>query len=333
MEQSFKLSRENPDSRLVGYDGQIAIHSSLLLAHSDLLKEIFKTIIDPSESIVILPDFAVDEVRTLVKVIYGIEVIGIVSERVLDTLGLQKYKQYVVVGSSDVPTSVNVQSEEVEEEPLIVDENVEDLSVNVVNFDTTVGVSQQTHTKSKPELRFPCEYCGKVLKTNRTMMNHIRLKHSNDEAYKRKCKEISASKSLNRECMICGNQYNSRTIKQHMIEKHPGVDVRETCEICDKPFRNQFYLKRHMDNAHSEGQVFECNICGTKVKRLDHLQEHLQLHAAEKLFKCDQCTYCTNRRRNLIAHKCRPKHFKCELCGQLAVSKGVLRKHRRKVHS
>ena len=51
MEQNLTLSRENPDSRLAGCDGQIAIHSSLLLVHSDLLKEIFEALIDPSESI------------------------------------------------------------------------------------------------------------------------------------------------------------------------------------------------------------------------------------------------------------------------------------------
>ena len=264
--------------------------------------------------------------------IYGIELIGFVCESVLDILGLHKYKQFVVVqseGDENVLTTI-------EEEPLAVSEFVEDISVNVVNVDTLVGDSQQTHTKPdvlNKVLRFRCEYCGKNLKTHRTMMNHVKLKHSNDEIYVRKCKEISAGKSLNRECIICGKQYNSRKVKQHMKEEHPDINVAETCEICDKSFPDRFHLKRHMDNAHTEGQGFECNMCGIKVKRLDHLQEHLSLHAADKSFKCDLCDYCTTRRRNLIAHKCRPKHFTCDLCGQMTVSKDALRKHHRKVHS
>ena len=338
MERNFILSRENPDSRLAGCDGQIAIHSSLLLVHSDILKEIFETLIDPSESIVILPNFKVDEVKTLVKLIYGIESIGIVCESVLDTLGLQKYKKYAVVGSNDV--QINVPSEgdfmDMNENDITtVSENVEDISVNVVNFDQNVAVSQtQNETDlSNKVLRFPCEYCGKILKTSRTMINHAKLKHSNDEAYMRKSKEISAGKSLNRECNICGNLYNSRKIKEHIKEEHPDVNVEEKCETCHKSFPDRFHLKRHMDSAHSEVQGFDCNICGIKVKRLDHLQEHLLLHAADKSFKCDKCNYSTTRKRNMTAHKCRPKLFKCDLCGQMTVSKEGLRKHRRKVHS
>ena len=80
-----QLSSNDPDSKMCGCDGEFPVHTSLLAVHSTLLSEIFKTIPDRSESILILPDFYFQEIKTLGKVMYGLEESGLFSDKFLKT--------------------------------------------------------------------------------------------------------------------------------------------------------------------------------------------------------------------------------------------------------
>ena len=90
---NIALSANNPDSRVVGGDGgSVNIHSTLLILHSNFLKNLFSKLKDNSDYVIILPDFRGEELLPLVRLMYGMDAVGIVSAGILDALGLEKFK-------------------------------------------------------------------------------------------------------------------------------------------------------------------------------------------------------------------------------------------------
>jgi len=94
----------HPDSRLCGFDGHSLVHSFLLQTHSKLLKEILQSILDSSESdtTLIVPDYSVEELLTLVRVMYGLDHSGFVSKSLLKTLGIFQLETVRVEYFNDV---------------------------------------------------------------------------------------------------------------------------------------------------------------------------------------------------------------------------------------
>ena len=95
-----KIPSVYPDSRFAGSDGEFLVDSLMMTIHSDLLKDIFNSLKDPTETVVILPGFKMKEIFTLIRVMYGVDESGFVSGDILDTLGMQQFKIWVQVKSS-----------------------------------------------------------------------------------------------------------------------------------------------------------------------------------------------------------------------------------------
>ena len=38
----------------------------------------------------------------------------------------------------------------------------------------------------------------------------------------------------------------------HIKKKHPEIELLECCEFCDKPFKTEWLLKRHVENVELE---------------------------------------------------------------------------------
>ena len=102
------------DSKMCGFDGDYSLHSILLIIHSRFLKETVKSIPENSKIIFILPDYPVQEIITLSRVMYGLDKSGMISQDLLKTLGF-----------SELETSVTV--EYVLEETILYDGPLEDL--------------------------------------------------------------------------------------------------------------------------------------------------------------------------------------------------------------
>ena len=99
-----KMSPANPDCKLSG----LGVHTLLLSLHSPLLKGIFETISDSSEIVVIVPDVKKSEIKSVLRVMYGIEEIGFVSSGTLDTLGLDSFKGFLVMEDLENPANEEV---------------------------------------------------------------------------------------------------------------------------------------------------------------------------------------------------------------------------------
>ena len=117
------------------------------------------------------------------------------------------------------------------------------------------SLAGSTSTKEAEEPDFPkllCEFCDKKFKAKRYLRNHIILKNSVDPSSSNKFKEINNAKSFNHQCTICEHFYNSRNIRMHIKKKHPEIELLEFCEFCDKPFKTEWLLKRHVENVELE---------------------------------------------------------------------------------
>ncbi|SCV04148.1 LAME_0H16138g1_1 [Lachancea meyersii CBS 8951] len=50
------------------------------------------------------------------------------------------------------------------------------------------------------------------------------------------------------------------------------------CEFCDRRFKRQEHLKRHVRSLHMGEKPFGCHICGKKFSRSDNLNQHIKTH-------------------------------------------------------
>ena len=346
-----KMSPTNPDCKLAG----LGVHSLLLSLHSPLFRDIFKTVSDRSEVVVIVPHVKKSEIKALLRVMYGIEEIGFVSSSTLDTLGLDSYKGFVVMENLEDPVNEEIIDLEVAhaenfgnnaviestvfennsfvemvENP---DENNSFMEVTVSNADNSDGNEKG---KVPPEVkRFPCNICDKTFKTTKCRKFHMQAKHSSDQVFQNRLKAISARKSLaiSRKCPLCEELCNSKNLKKHIKSVHPSHLLVEICEICQKKFSNGSHLNRHFDECHSESPVYACSFCDYKTKDKGNLKKHVVVHSVEKPFKCEECQFETRRPKEMKTHKCSMKTFLCDLCNKKSKSADGLRVHKKRAHS
>jgi hypothetical protein len=70
---------------------------------------------------------------------------------------------------------------------------------------------------------------------------------------------------------------NRRGRKQSLTEDPSKTFV---CDVCNRRFRRQEHLKRHVRSLHTHDKPFECNECGKKFSRSDNLSQHARTHGS-----------------------------------------------------
>ncbi|SCV00762.1 LANO_0F08460g1_1 [Lachancea nothofagi CBS 11611] len=55
------------------------------------------------------------------------------------------------------------------------------------------------------------------------------------------------------------------------------------CEFCDRRFKRQEHLKRHVRSLHMGEKPFGCHLCGKKFSRSDNLNQHIKTHPEDEL--------------------------------------------------
>ena len=109
-----------------------------------------------------------------------------------------------------------------------------------------------------------------------------------------------------------------------------------------------FLLKKHIRDRHDTNVneakkdfKFECPMCPKVFSSQTGLNYHITgVHAQERAYSCDKCSYSTACQRQLKLH-CLRKHekgpgdtrFKCDFCALSAHSKGELDLHKRTAHT
>ncbi|XP_044010056.1 zinc finger protein 91-like [Aphidius gifuensis] len=147
------------------------------------------------------------------------------------------------------------------------------------------------------------------------------------------------------------------------------TSVNIPCSYCNKSYRTNFSLHRHIELRHKSlkqqilnnteirnilnqtlcnsdpinvssisednDKKFCCPYCPKKYKSSSGLSDHKKTHLG-KYIKCDKCTFSTNYQRNLRIHQSLVHNmaydYQCEYCSKQYNIRKELTKHERRRH-
>lgn len=208
---------------------------------------------------------------------------------------------------------------------------------------------------------FECDVCGRKASKFKNLIDHFRYKHTR----KIKCEicnkmirrnyRIAHMKRHNNErnfkCTICDRAFVmagdlTTHLKLHSVApiKNPSTKKfvePKTCGVCGQKFIGISSYERHIQSHGTTPSLYECDICGRKVKEKKNLLSHmLYRHSGMPKLKqpCQICGKVFNRkylklhvRKHNISNQ-KPSHI-CPICGrQFLVSSDLsahIRQHNR----
>lgn len=216
------------------------------------------------------------------------------------------------------------------------------------NFIELITVTNETSGES--EQRYRCNLCQKTFKSSHQIRYHQYCDDSLEKPYK--CDECSVkyrtSYQLKQhqqlhlntvyECPECSRKFSHDASAKKHYKKHfqtapppkkPTPKGVFPCQLCEKIFSRNDYLKKHMIcheekkrfkcdhcdriyarnnalkfhiiTAHTERQEFECH-CGKTFSTMQSLTRHQIVHSASKPLKCLICGLRSSRKDNLFRH-------------------------------
>ena len=112
------------------------------------------------------------------------------------------------------------------------------------------------------------------------------------------------------------------------------------CEICDKIFEADQYLKRHIKTIHVDQAQYQCSNCGKRRNRLDNFKLH-KCKAEKrppKAHKCNLCGKSLSRSDHLKdhmvnVHQDSGANYKCHVCAKPFGNNETLKRHKSKEHA
>jgi uncharacterized Zn-finger protein len=136
-------------------------------------------------------------------------------------------------------------------------------------------------------------------------------------------------------CQECN--YESKSMffhARHLKEKHNigGCGEQQwSCPACNMLFADSEELKQHIRNLHWKRGL--CSICNEEKHDIRyHMKTVHSEHREDKPFKCEECTFATHTRMNLVNHvfvKHRKEEHtaKCQDCGKVFPFEHLLKTH------
>ncbi|KAH3843296.1 hypothetical protein DPMN_116810 [Dreissena polymorpha] len=97
---------------------------------------------------------------------------------------------------------------------------------------------------------------------------------------------------------------------------------------------NSGHFNEHM-SIHAGERLYKCEECGYACNKSGNLKAHMRIHSGDKLYKCEQCGYACNQSSDLKKHMrihSGERPYKCEDCGYACHQSGTLKTHMR-IHS
>jgi hypothetical protein len=204
--------------------------------------------------------------------------------------------------------------------------------------------------RAEPDCKFfECDFCGLRLLRKGSFVKHLKLKHEGGKIDEFQCDfdgktytskprlygHMIACHHVASKCKICGIVV--KDMKQHIKLVHRVKKITVACKICNKTYKNEFLLARHLVTHNKQ---FECRICNRRYATAYELKIHLKIHNNLREFECKICfkgfNHPTTLRRHVITHdqnrkKNLKKSHQCEHCDYATCFKSCLKKHQ-KVH-
>ena len=172
---------------------------------------------------------------------------------------------------------------------------------------------------------FPCDTCGRVLRTKYSLKHHVRAIHQGIKTEPKHCL-----------CTLCGKVCRNVTVlKEHQNKWHLHIKPFQ-CKTCGRSFHAKGLLRAHERQTHSDIRNYPCDMCGKAFKRHNALKEHLLTHTTIRPNECDICSKRFLQKAGLVRHYrthtgLRP--FLCRVCNASFADASTLRRHVIAVHN
>uniref|UniRef100_A0A182R9X5 C2H2-type domain-containing protein n=1 Tax=Anopheles funestus TaxID=62324 RepID=A0A182R9X5_ANOFN len=177
---------------------------------------------------------------------------------------------------------------------------------------------------------FPCNVCPKKFTSFEKSIRH--------QAYHRrstvKPTEAKKSKESDTVCKICNKVFRvDHQLLRHLTEDHSLTLELFECDQCPRKFSTEFKLRKHQYNSHRENKpLFVCSHCGQKFEKKLTLKDHETKHLGTPAYKCDLCDKTFIHKHSLDRHALvhsDEKQFACDFCSKTFKRNTTLVIHRR----
>ncbi|CAH8861370.1 unnamed protein product [Trichobilharzia szidati] len=158
-----------------------------------------------------------------------------------------------------------------------------------------------------------CMECGRAFRLRPSLLHHMRCHHGDDQG--------PAT------CEFCGLIYPKQSSLRYHIFRMHNHELAHECFMCQRRFRLETELRRHVKEMHS-GAV-KCEICHKVCANLRCYAQHRQKHFRTRIYQCTDCqttfkSKLAMKRHIRVEHlQLGPEKFECQICGKIVTQIGM----------
>lgn len=140
-------------------------------------------------------------------------------------------------------------------------------------------------------------------------------------------------------CDICGKTiHGGKHVMEIHLKEHQGYSIPLfECKICGAKVKTKYYLNRHMNSLHKISEIKHvCKICGKEAPNRHALRSHERyVHEIVKEYGCSICPKIFKKpyelREHLATHT-GENLYTCPYCPRSFKSNANMHSHRKKIH-
>ena len=204
--------------------------------------------------------------------------------------------------------------------------------------------------KDFPDTKVSVEYsdlaASNIKKSNKKSKTRHRNRQQEKLTLQRSKSELKCSKSSldpKFRCTICGKGFH----RNNNLARHILVHNRQPhqCSECDRKFKTEVILKKHMATSHSNQSgrcvvengvtkyMYKCSVCDFQTTKKSNLKRHNETQHVRTVengyHKCPDCRAIMPQ-EEVDAHSC--VFYSCDICGKQFGTIQLVQAHTRVVH-